>query len=94
MIWFDVIYISGKSADSVHHVAFFAGLSENHGPIDQNTDLVLDKVITNVGGAYDKQTGRVNIPFSGLYHFTVVVAAQERLKVSSIYTGTVSYSDI
>jgi hypothetical protein len=62
-------------------MAFFAGLGENKGQIEENIDLVFDKVHTNIGDAYDKQTGRVTIPFSGLYHFTVVIAAQGGQKV-------------
>ncbi|KAL4228551.1 Complement C1q tumor necrosis factor-related protein 3 [Mactra antiquata] len=72
----------GKSARTLKHVAFFAGLGFNQGPVDENTDLILEKVITNVGGGYDGLTGRFTAPFSGLYHFTIVVAAQGRQKAA------------
>ncbi|XP_060601241.1 complement C1q tumor necrosis factor-related protein 3-like [Ruditapes philippinarum] len=65
-------------------MAFFAGLGENKGQIEENIDLVFDKVHTNVGDAYDKQTRRVTIPFSGLYHFTVVIAAQGGQKAAAM----------
>ncbi|XP_045208340.1 hibernation-associated plasma protein HP-27-like [Mercenaria mercenaria] len=76
--------LPGKSVNKTYRMAFFAGLGENKGKLDEDTDLVFDKVFTNVGGAYDKQTGRVTIPFSGLYHFTVVIAAQGRQKAAAM----------
>ncbi|XP_060596405.1 complement C1q tumor necrosis factor-related protein 3-like [Ruditapes philippinarum] len=78
------LYISGKSVNKTYRMAFFAGLGENKGQIEGNIDLVFDKVHTNVGDAYDKQTGRVTIPFSGLYHFTVVIAAQGGQKAAAM----------
>ncbi len=30
-------------------VAFFVGLSDNMGPVQEHTDIVFDRVITNVG---------------------------------------------
>ena len=45
-------------------------------------DLTFDRVITNVGGTYNELTGKFTAPFSGTYHFTVVIAAQGTKKVS------------
>ena len=73
--------LSGKSAPAVPKVAFFVGLGKNVGPVKENTDLIFDKVITNIGGGYDVETGRFTAPFTGVYHFTVVVAAQGMQKV-------------
>ncbi|WAR04406.1 C1QT3-like protein [Mya arenaria] len=74
--------VPGKSATANNQVAFFVGLGENLGPIDANTDLIMDKVVTNVGDAYEPMTGKFTAPFSGTYHFTVVVAAQGRQKAA------------
>lgn len=80
-----MLSVSGKSADSfTQHVAFFVGMGENIGPIEANMDLVFDKVITNVGKAYNAETGRFTAPFSGTYQFTVVIAAQGRQKVNLV----------
>jgi hypothetical protein len=62
-------------------VAFFAGLKDNKGPVEQNSDLVFDSIVTNVGGAFNKETGRFTAPYNGTYQFTVVVAAQGRQRV-------------
>ncbi|WAR04405.1 C1QT3-like protein [Mya arenaria] len=72
----------GKSAAPINQVAFFVGLGENLGPIDANTDLIMDKVVTNVDEAYDPMTGKFTAPYSGTNHFTVVVAAQGRQKAA------------
>ncbi|KAK3597037.1 hypothetical protein CHS0354_022045 [Potamilus streckersoni] len=73
----------GKSAKPASKVAFFVGLGPNVGPVEQNTDLVFDKVVTNVGDTYSKQTGRFTAPYNGTYQFTVVVAAQGHQKAAA-----------
>ncbi|OWF56068.1 C1q-related factor-like isoform X2 [Mizuhopecten yessoensis] len=70
----------GKSPKAPPRVAFFVGLRENVGPFKENRDLVYDKLVTNVGGGYDKTTGRFTAPVNGTYQFTVVVAAQGQKK--------------
>lgn len=62
-------------------MAFFVGLSENMGPVTENTDIKFDKIITNVGGAYDEATGKFVAPVDGVYQFNVVISAQGRQKV-------------
>ena len=76
------ISISGHFSAPVPKVAFFVGLAKNKGPIEKNMDIVFDKIVTNYGGGYDNVTGRFTAPFSGIYSFTVVVAAQGRQKVN------------
>ena len=51
--------------------------------IEKNTDLIFDKVITNIGDGYDVETGRFTAPFNGVFYFTAVVAAVGRQKVHS-----------
>ena len=34
-------------------VAFFVGLSDNMGPVTEHTDILFDRVITNVGSGYE-----------------------------------------
>ncbi|ELT90756.1 hypothetical protein CAPTEDRAFT_168874 [Capitella teleta] len=62
-------------------VAFFVGLSDNMGPVTDHTDIIFDRVVTNVGGAYDPVTGRFTSPANATYQFNVIVAAQGRQKV-------------
>ena len=74
---------AGLSAAPSQKIAFFAGLSENMGPIKEHQDIVFDRVITNVGGAYNSQSGHFVAPTNGTYHFNVVVSAQGRQKVKT-----------
>ena len=53
--------------------------------IEKNTDLIFDKVITNIGDGYDVETGRFTAPFNGVFHFTAVVAAVGRQKVHNFF---------
>ena len=64
-------------------VAFFVGLSENIGPISETAAVVFDRIVTNVGSAYDAKTGYFTAPVNGTYQFTVIVSAQGRQKVSA-----------
>jgi hypothetical protein len=73
----------GESAPVVRGVAFFVGLMENLGPIASHADIVFDGIVTNVGGGYDRQTGRFNAPVNGTYQFNIVVAAQGRQRVNA-----------
>ena len=64
-------------------VAFFVGLTENFGPVTEHTDIIFDRVITNIGGGYEPKTGRFTSPHAGVYQFNVIVSAQGRQKVDS-----------
>jgi len=43
---------------------------------------VFDRIVTNVGSAYDEDTGRFTAPVNGTYQFNVIIAAQGRQKVA------------
>ena len=76
-------------------VGFFVGLTNNLGPVLENSDVIFDRVVTNVGGAYGAATGRFTAPINGTYQFHVVVSAQGRQKVISVrsdYLGQVGSS--
>lgn len=75
-------HVTGLTAQSPKKVAFFAGLTENMGPTTEHTDVIFDRVITNVGGAYDVTTGRFTAPVNGTYQFSSVISAQGRQKAS------------
>lgn len=75
---------TGVSSKLSTRIAFFAGLANNMGPITEHTDIVFDRVITNVGSAYSPTTGRFTSPINATYQFTVVIAAQGRQKVRSM----------
>jgi len=65
------------------HALFGKRLSENMGPVADNTDVIFDSVVTNVGRAYDPDTGKFAAPADGVYQFNVVISAQGRQKVRS-----------
>jgi len=59
-----------------------SGLSDvNMGPVVENTNVVFDRVVTNVGDAYDPETGKFTAPADGVYQFNVIISAQGRQKV-------------
>jgi len=62
-------------------IAFYAALTRNFGPVTEHTDVIFDKVITNIGDAYEPETGRFTAPISAVYQFNVIVSAQQRQKV-------------
>ena len=57
------------------------GLTENMGPVNEHTDIVFDRVVTNIGSGYDAASGRFTAPVNGTYQFNVIVSAQGRQKV-------------
>jgi len=56
--------------------------THNVGPISHHSDIVFDRIVTNVGSAYDEDTGRFTAPVNGTYQFNVIIAAQGRQKVA------------
>lgn len=54
------------------------------GPVKENTDILFDRVITNIGGSYDVSDGRFTAPVNGTYQFSVAMAAQGRQKVYAL----------
>ena len=73
--------MSNCAGDDGRKVAFFVGLTQNFGPISRNEAVVFDRIVTNVGSAYDSETGYFTAPLNGTYQFNVVVSAQGRQKV-------------
>jgi len=77
------MYLSpGHSSVPLKRLAFFVGLTENFGPVTEHTDILFDRVITNVGSAFNPLTGRFTAPVNGVFHFNIIVSAQARQKVS------------
>ncbi|KAI4904175.1 hypothetical protein NFI96_004556 [Prochilodus magdalenae] len=54
-------------------VAFSAALTEKVGPLSNDSDLVFSKVITNIGGAYNTNTGYFTAPVRGGYYFCFTI---------------------
>ncbi|XP_057679298.1 complement C1q-like protein 2 [Corythoichthys intestinalis] len=48
---------------------------ENYGPFDSPTTLVFKRVVTNLGGGYDANTGIFTAPVKGLYFVTLTGAS-------------------
>ena len=61
------------------------------GPVTEHTDIVFDQVITNIGHAYDVNSGRFTAPVNGTYQFNVIVSAQGRQKVSHVTRNRSAY---
>lgn len=76
--------LPGLSAPVPKKIAFFVGLSENIGPVTEHTDIKFDNVVTNIGNAYEKATGRFTAPVNGTYQFNVIVSAQGRQKAAAM----------
>jgi len=74
---------AGYAPHNAKKVAFFVGLTENFGPVTEHTDIVFDRVITNIGGAFEQKTGRFTAPYDGVYQFNVIISAQGRHKVKT-----------
>lgn len=73
--------MSGLSASVPKKVAFFVGLSENVGPVSEDTDVIFDRIVTNVGDCYSASSGRFTAPVNATYQFNIVVSAQGRQRV-------------
>ena len=78
-----VQYEGTSTVSTERRVAFFVGLTENFGPVTEHTNIVFDRIITNLGSAYNTETGKFTSPAHGVYQFNVVISAQGRQKVCS-----------
>lgn len=74
--------LPGLSASVPKKVAFFVGLSENVGPVSEDTDVIFDRIVTNVGDCYSASSGRFTAPVNATYQFNVVVSAQGRQRAA------------
>ncbi|OON22105.1 hypothetical protein X801_01991 [Opisthorchis viverrini] len=89
----DVTLSSGQLshlAQQVHsvqtQVAFFAGLEYNivEKPKEPNPRVIMNRVITNVGRAYDATTGEFTAPVDGIYILAVAVSAQGKSRAPDL----------
>jgi len=55
------------------------------GPVEESTDVVFDRVVTNIGGAYNVETGHFTSPVNATYQFNVVISAQGKQRVCKNY---------
>jgi len=80
----------GLSAQTPRRIAFFVGLSENLGPVETPTDVVFDRVVTNIGGAYDIKSGHFTSPVNATFQFNVVISAQGKQRVCITLSNMIS----
>nr|KAI8734661.1 cerebellin-3-like; partial [Biomphalaria glabrata] len=67
----------------------FSSLLNLARPIDTGERIIFDKVLTNVGNAYDPKSGNFTCPIRGLYSFSVGVLPMPRnLAILDIYQNT------
>ncbi|XP_077409749.1 complement C1q tumor necrosis factor-related protein 3-like [Vanacampus margaritifer] len=73
--------LGAQNGPSGQQVAFSVALktdgqpADDHGPFNTDTVLVFKRVVTNVGGGYDVNTGVFTAPVKGLYFVTFTAAA-------------------
>ena len=60
-----------RQAMAERPVAFFATLSTDFQHTGENQPIVFDRVVTNVGSAYNPHVGVFTAPFPGIYVFSV-----------------------
>jgi len=51
------------------------------GPVDESTDVVFDRVVTNIGAAYNADDGHFTSPVNATYQFNIVISAQGKQRV-------------
>ncbi|XP_052416366.1 cerebellin 11 [Carassius gibelio] len=77
-------------------VAFTASMSStedtHRGPFSSETKLIFDKVLTNIGNAYDPVTGVFKAPVKGVYYFRYSGSAFSSHDMGlSIFKGTARF---
>ncbi|KAL1272042.1 hypothetical protein QQF64_031058 [Cirrhinus molitorella] len=77
-------------------VAFTASMSAtestHRGPFSDETKLIFDKVLTNIGNAYDPVTGVFKAPVKGVYYFRYSGSAFSSHDMGlSIFKGTTRF---
>ncbi|KAL2102953.1 hypothetical protein ACEWY4_002121 [Coilia grayii] len=72
-------------------VSFFTALGDGYfGPSDVANPLVFKEVITNIGSAYNPNTGVFTAPVRGVYHFVLILYGDGH---ASIPTGASLYKN-
>ncbi|KAI2663070.1 Complement C1q-like protein 2 [Labeo rohita] len=77
-------------------VAFTASMSSkqstHRGPFSDETKLIFDKILTNIGNAYDPVTGVFKAPVKGVYYFRYSGSAFSSHDMGlSIFKGTARF---
>jgi hypothetical protein len=62
-----------ESRDNENNVAFYAEMYNFTVHAQAHNDLIFDKVVTNVGNAYDLSSGQFTAPVPGVFVFAVTM---------------------
>jgi len=83
------MYVTGSAV--VQRVAFTATMSKSIGGIGIGQTIVFDNIVTNIGNAYNPQTGKFVVPVSAFYVVTLTVYPNwitEEMYVEIVHDGT------
>uniref|UniRef100_A0A8C2A3A6 Cerebellin 11 n=1 Tax=Cyprinus carpio TaxID=7962 RepID=A0A8C2A3A6_CYPCA len=88
--------IKGTFSALILHLAFSASMSNtedsHRGPFSTENKLIFDKVLTNIGNAYDPVTGVFTAPVKGVYYFRYSGSAFSSHDMGlSIFKGTARF---
>ncbi|KAL4217383.1 hypothetical protein ACF0H5_023834 [Mactra antiquata] len=85
VLLFAFLYTASADLLGTEEVAFSAGITSSQ-TLHNGERVAFDSLYTNIGSAYDTNTGIFNCPFSGIYLFQVhTMASQDKSSWLELY---------